>query len=298
MNNEFNQARSKKASVQPKIARTMDPFQVGIPKPAPSPRPQTARPSSSARPQAPRTTLFNRTPEPPRPSQKPAPSESRMSDLVEPETPRTIEMPEPVAKRSTSEQKISSEPAPRRTNQSLFTRRTIIAFIIVAILAAVVPVTVILLTHKGSEPEPATSSEQPNTTQNLYPKNTATAIDISIATEPIQITEASHYILSGETTMPIVVNAPGEVVIYLNGISVSTADTAALSNLSGHRLTLILIDETITNLQTNQPDTIDALYSNGDLTIRGDGILNISGTKVEDGHEYVKAGKVNNLKII
>ena len=221
-----------------------------------------------------------------------------MSDLVEPETPRTIEMPEPVAKRSTSEQKISSEPAPRRTNQSLFTRRTIIAFIIVAILAAVVPVTVILLTHKGSEPEPATSSEQPNTTQNLYPKNTATAIDISIATEPIQITEASHYILSGETTMPIVVNAPGEVVIYLNGISVSTADTAALSNLSGHRLTLILIDETITNLQTNQPDTIDALYSNGDLTIRGDGILNISGTKVEDGHEYVKAGKVNNLKII
>ena len=182
----------------------------------------------------------------------------------------------------------------KKNKQSHF---IIILASVVAVIAIATTTVLILVSRKGegegTKPEP---KDAPTAVEKTYPKETATALDIAIAESDIQITERGHYRLSGDTKYPIVVNAPGEVVIYLNGISVSPVGATALSNLSKYPLTLILEDNTTTNLQTNSPD-VNAIYSEGDLIIKGNGILNAAGIDVKVGREFKKEATVNNLKV-
>lgn len=263
MDNDFNKVRPSHKRVQ--ISR--DPFDLK------SPTRATVRPAE-------------------RPAQRPAENPvSRPAVKSQPVPERPVE--------KTSEKLANPQAKNSRTARSKITGKKVYIAIILLPIVAVLVATAILIFAGRSNEDAKKEPEQKETqvvVEKTYPKETATAIDIAIAETEIQITERGHYRLSGETTYPIIVNAPGEVVIYLNGISVAPTGATALANLSEYPLTLILEDNTTTNLQTNSPDA-NALYSAGDLIIKGGGTLNATGIDVKEGREYKKEANINNLKV-
>ena len=260
MDNEFNKIREK-ATPKPRVlAESKDPFSM----PTPSPRP-VAPPQKIVK----------------------EPVKNPIEKPVEKPIEKTPELPKPEEKQPVSSQKRAKRP--------------IKLWPILAAVAVVIAVTVtIFFINQGSanngQNSTSSQSNEPVSASKKYPRETATAIDIAIATGPIELKEAGHYILSGETTSPVVVNASGEVAIYLNGISVRSNGTSAISNLTDKPLILILEDGTTTNLQTDNME-INAIDSAGDLTIKGgSGILNVAGVNVAEGREFKKDAIVNDLK--
>lgn len=270
MDNEFNKVRAKKESSR-RVQASGDPFGLG-PSSHISPKPVT-KPASkpTIRPT-------------PKPVVDPAPKLAETKSIKPAAAPA-------------SSSKVSSQKSQRARLK--ITKKTGI-IIASALVIAVAAVLAVVLLNRSNEPEKSASvepSDAPIAVEEKYPKETATALDIAISEAEIQLTERGHYRLSGETTNPVVVNAPGEVVIYLNGASIAPTGIAAISNLSEYPLTLILEDNTTSNLQTNSPD-VNAIHSEGDLIIKGGGILNVAGFDVKPGREYREEAKINNLKVV
>ncbi len=275
MDNGFNKARPKKENPSlRKIQTSGDPFGA-----KPLPRVTSVSDTLAAK-SVPITE--------PAPATKPAPE------------PKSVPSPGKTASSSNKITKSLDENSPLLTKKREVSKKPFyLAIVFAPVLVVIITTAILIFSGDKRTEEPKKESEEkdaPVVVEKNYPKETATTIDVTIAETEIQITESSHYILSGETKYPIIVNAPGEVVIYLNGVSVSPVGATALANLSEHPLTLILEDNTTTNLQTNSPDA-NAIYSEGDLTIKGNGILNVAGINVKAGHELKEQSTINNLKM-
>ncbi len=104
----------------------------------------------------------------------------------------------------------------------------------------------------------------------------------------LYITKAGEYVLSGNLTGTVIVeceNASDEVTLYLNGVTVSSDDYAAILCYSAGKVTVSVVEGTENSLSdgteyslTDDEDTADAaLYSNCDLVINGTGSLTVTG---------------------
>ena len=261
MDKEFNSMRSKRVSSQEQgLTKSKDPFQ------------RDSRPTVAPQ----RTVRSQET------SVRQSASSSSVSNVNEKE------------KLDKSDKKAAPEKAARnQRTKNIPWKGIVIGVVAVAAVAAGVFFLVKAISGGNQPDENGPKGEV--SVEEAYPIETATSIDIAIAKE-IKLVEAGHYMLSGDTTVPIVVDAPGDVVIYLNGISVSASEMPALSNLSGKPLTLILMEGTTSNFQTDNA-TKDAIYSTGDLIIKGKGDLNAVGINVAEGREFRKDAKVNDMRV-
>ena len=188
---------------------------------------------------------------------------------------------------------------PTETNMPKHGLNKAIVFLIILIPIIVVSAGVIIALLTQPSTSDANESENANRPQQYVdPRATATLIDLSSYTEEIQITKAGHYLLTGTTTFPIKVNAPDEVTLYLDNISVTATDASALSNFSENLLVIVLDDGTENTLAVTDPETFTSIYSDGDLTIDGGtGVLNVSGIKIADGRHYDVTGSgINDTK--
>ena len=108
-------------------------------------------------------------------------------------------------------------------------------------------------------------------------------INLSEYDSNLTINEAGTYTLTGSFKYSVVVNAPGDVTLILNGVNIESTLTAAIANGGTNALTIKLADNTVNNLSDGGSSEYDGcIFSYGKLTIEGNGTLNVNG-KQEDG---------------
>lgn len=107
-------------------------------------------------------------------------------------------------------------------------------------------------------------------------------IDLSKYDSNITITKAGEYTLKGEFKHSVLVNAEGDVTLILNGVNIQNNITAAIANIGTSELTIKLEDNSSNTLSDGGASEYDAcIYSNGKLTIEGNGTLNVNGNQKE-----------------
>lgn len=98
----------------------------------------------------------------------------------------------------------------------------------------------------------------------------------------VTITEAGTYTLVGELNHSVLINADGKVTLNLNGVDITSEETAAIANRTTNDLVINLVDGTTNNLSDGGNSEYDSsLYSNGHLYIEGNGKLNVYGKQTD-----------------
>lgn len=111
---------------------------------------------------------------------------------------------------------------------------------------------------------------------------TESNIDLSKYDSNITITKAGEYTLKGEFEHSVLVNAEGDVTLILNGVNIQNDITAAIANIGTSELTIKLEDNSSNTLSDGGASEYDScIYSNGKLTIEGNGTLNVYGNQEE-----------------
>lgn len=111
----------------------------------------------------------------------------------------------------------------------------------------------------------------------------AYSVDLAEQTGTYTITEAGDYLLSGSLNGSICIDAEEQIVhLILNGVSVRSNEGPAISVVSAGKLVLTVNAGTVNSLSDsanyNPSEQENAcIYSTCDLTINGEGILNIQG---------------------
>lgn len=124
---------------------------------------------------------------------------------------------------------------------------------------------------------------------------TKSNIDLSQYSSNIRITKSGEYTLKGEFKHSILVNAESNVILILDGVNIENTITAAIVNVGTSELTIKLADNSNNTLSDGGASEYDAcIYSNGKLTIEGNGTLNVYGNQ-EEGEGI--ATETNNITI-
>lgn len=102
----------------------------------------------------------------------------------------------------------------------------------------------------------------------------------------ITITASGTHTLSGISNYSVLVNADGVVTLRLNGVTISSVETAAIANQSTNPLTVELLEGTTNALTDGGSSVYDgALFSNGALTVKGGGYGDSLGKLVVSGRQ-------------
>lgn len=118
-----------------------------------------------------------------------------------------------------------------------------------------------------------------------YDAGTATAIDLSSATSTVTISEEGTYVLSGDLSGMIVVDAPdtAKLQIVLNGVKVTSTTSAALYVREADKVFVTLAENTENTLENGgtfesiDDNNIDAaVFSKQDITFNGSGSLTVT----------------------
>lgn len=98
----------------------------------------------------------------------------------------------------------------------------------------------------------------------------------------VTITEGGEYTLSGSFKYSVLVEADEKVILNLNKVNIEASETAAIANINKNELVINLVDGTLNTLKDGGSGDYDGcLYSNGPLTIQGNGTLNVFGNQEE-----------------
>ncbi len=111
---------------------------------------------------------------------------------------------------------------------------------------------------------------------------TKSNIDLSQYSSNITITKSGEYTLKGEFQHSVLVNAESDVTLILDGVNIENTITAAIINVGTSELTIKLADNSNNTLSDGGASEYDAcIYSNGKLTIEGNGTLDVYGNQEE-----------------
>lgn len=111
---------------------------------------------------------------------------------------------------------------------------------------------------------------------------TENQIDLSKYDSNFTITKAGEYTLTGNFKNTVLINADGDVTLILNNVNITNELTAAMANIGKNALTIKLANGTTNTLSDGGSSEYDAcLYSAGELTIEGQGTLNVYGNQEE-----------------
>ena len=98
----------------------------------------------------------------------------------------------------------------------------------------------------------------------------------------VTITEGGEYTLSGSFKYSVLVETNEKVILNLNKVTIEASETAAIANINKNELVINLLDGTNNTLKDGGSGDYDGcLYSNGPLTIQGNGTLNVYGNQEE-----------------
>ncbi len=109
-----------------------------------------------------------------------------------------------------------------------------------------------------------------------------TDISLDDYNENITITKGGEYTLSGSIAHTVLIDADDRVTLNLNNVNITGDITSAVTNVGNEELVVNLPKGTVNTLTDSGYSTSDGcLYSDGNLFIRGEGILNVFGKQQE-----------------
>lgn len=148
-------------------------------------------------------------------------------------------------------------------------------------------------TSDSNNPTESPSLENDNTDSNNSSSSstsipdpvevTESIINLNSYSSPIKITKGGTYTLSGTLNYSVYIETEETITINLNGVTIKGKGDAAIANINTNNFIINLTAGTTNTLRDTGSETdYDAtLYSNGAITITGDGTLNISGSRKE-----------------
>lgn len=130
----------------------------------------------------------------------------------------------------------------------------------------------------GEKTEKKTKASDVDAGQEVLDSN----IDLSKYNSNITITKSGEYTLKGEFKNAVLVNAESDVTLILDGVKIENTITAAIANIGTSELNIKLADNSNNTLSDGGASEYDScIYSNGKLTIEGNGTLNVYGNQEE-----------------
>lgn len=144
-----------------------------------------------------------------------------------------------------------------------------------------------IFTHQ--EPETIVSADASTSTSDQTPSTAASSTELKNGNN--KITSGGTYTFTGEITGKISVDTTDEVIVVLNGVTITGNDGAAIKCQEGSNVTIRLIGE---NKITSATES-DGINSEGDLTVTGEGSLTIKADDDgihADGKLTVKSGNI------
>lgn len=161
---------------------------------------------------------------------------------------------------------------------TIFILATIILTVILAVMTVIADVYAKSRTPMDDSAPKETSASDIDHGQDVTDSN----IDLASYNSNVTITKAGTYTLTGSFEHSVLINADGDVILNLNGVTVDNKMTAAIANISKNALFVNLADGSKNSLSDGGSSEYDAcLYSIGPLTIQGEGTLNIYGNQDE-----------------
>ena len=104
------------------------------------------------------------------------------------------------------------------------------------------------------------------------------AINLSEYSDDARITAGGEYVLTGEINSSVIVDSAEDVVLKLNGATISASRASAIASVGRGGLTIEIVDGTDNTLSDGGDSEWDGcIFSNGPLTINGNGKLTIYG---------------------
>lgn len=151
------------------------------------------------------------------------------------------------------------------------------------------------------------SSQTQATTGQVIKQNTTTSSinwdklpskEVTLDDKGLTITKAGTYILTGETTAGVTINASGEVRLILAGTTISATDGPAIHIEKANTVQLELQDGTTNTVKDNsthsKEDLEGAIHSEADLIVTGTGNLTVEANYqdgiVSTGNLYLENG--------
>lgn len=110
----------------------------------------------------------------------------------------------------------------------------------------------------------------------------ANTINLSEHTTNINISTGGEYNITGEFENSIIIDSTDKVKLNLNNVTIDSQITAAIANKNSGELVINLVENTTNILKDNGSSEYDGcIYSEGNLTIEGNGILKVYGRQEE-----------------
>lgn len=107
-------------------------------------------------------------------------------------------------------------------------------------------------------------------------------INLNEYSENINITKGGEYNITGEFKNSIIVDSTEKVKLNLNNVTIDSQITAAIANKNKGELVINLLENTTNILKDNGSSEFDGcIFSEGKITIEGDGTLKVYGNQVE-----------------
>lgn len=107
-------------------------------------------------------------------------------------------------------------------------------------------------------------------------------IDLSKYNSNITLKGKKEYTLTGEFNHSVFIDSNDKVTVKLNNVTINSSETAAIANINTNEFVVYLEDGTVNKLTDGGYSEYDGcLYSNGHLTIEGNGTLYVNGKQDE-----------------
>ncbi|MBQ3274986.1 carbohydrate-binding domain-containing protein [Candidatus Saccharibacteria bacterium] len=116
-------------------------------------------------------------------------------------------------------------------------------------------------------------------------------IDLTDYDSNVTITAAGEHTLTGILNNSVLINSDGKVTLNLNGVTISSVETAAIANQTSNALVVNLLENTTNTLTDGGSSVYDgALFSKGTLTVNGLGEDKTVGKLIVSGRQVLGAG--------
>ena len=179
-------------------------------------------------------------------------------------------------------------------------RVKIVHLIIIAYIIRIV-ITIPVYTYMVKEIIAMTNAQSNTNTVNLENAQVIepglTNLGNIMGNQNVKIEKAGEYILTGQTTGSITIVADGEVILRLQNLNLTSSQIVPIVNMSKNDLKIVLEENTVNSItsgdQNNSEHSQGVIYSEGNLTISGDGTLNIEANINQGLIEKTKKGTKN-----
>ncbi len=107
-------------------------------------------------------------------------------------------------------------------------------------------------------------------------------VDLNQYDSNITLKGSKEYTLTGEFNHSVFIDSKDKVTVRLNNVTISSNATAAIANINTNEFVVYLVEGTVNKLTDGGYSEYDGcLYSNGHLTIDGNGTLYVNGKQDE-----------------